>query len=161
MVIILMGVSGSGKTTIGRLLTDELGWNFADADDFHPPANITKMSAGQPLNDADRVPWLAALRAYIERALAADENALVACSALKESYRATLVVDPARVRVVFLHASRQLLLERLEQRTSHFMKAGMLDSQLATLEPPADALSLDVSAPPEELVAEIRRAFRV
>lgn len=161
MVIILMGVSGSGKTTIGRLLTDELGWNFADADDFHPPANIAKMSAGQPLNDADRVPWLAALRAYIERALAADENAVVACSALKESYRATLVVDPARVRVVFLHASRQLLLERLEQRTSHFMKAGMLDSQLATLEPPADALSLDVSAPPEELVAEIRRAFRV
>jgi gluconokinase len=161
MVIILMGVSGSGKTTIGRLLTDELGWNCADADDFHPPANITKMSAGQPLNDADRVPWLAALRAYIERALAADENALVACSALKESYRATLVVDPARVRVVFLHASRQLLLERLEQRSSHFMKAGMLDSQLATLEPPADALSLDVSAPPEELVAEIRRAFRV
>lgn len=161
MVIILMGVSGSGKTTIGRLLTDELGWNFADADDFHPPANIAKMSAGQPLNDADRVPWLAALRAYIERALAADENAVVACSALKESYRATLVVDPARVRVVFLHASRQLLLERLEQRASHFMKAGMLDSQLATLEPPADALSLDVSAPPDELVAEIRRAFRV
>jgi gluconokinase len=161
MVILVMGVAGSGKTTIGELLARELGWSFADADDFHPRANIAKMANGIPLNDSDRAPWLAAIRAHIDACLARDEHAVVTCSALKERYRATLVADPARVRIVHLHGSRELLLSRLGGRQGHFMKAEMLDSQLATLEPPADALSLDVSPPPETLVRQIRDAFGI
>jgi len=161
MVILVMGVAGSGKTTIGQLLARQLHWSFDDADDFHPPANIAKMSAGQPLNDDDRAPWLAALRAHIESCLARDENAVLACSALKESYRRTLVVDPARVHIVYLHGSRDLLLSRISGRQGHYMKPAMLDSQLATLEPPADALSLDVTPPPEVLVEKIRAALNL
>lgn len=161
LVILVMGVSGSGKTTVGRALADSLGWSFADADDFHPPANLKKMAAGHPLDDADRAPWLAALRAHIDDFLRRGENTVVTCSALKAAYRAQLVADPARVRLVYLHGSRELLRSRLVQRRGHFMPAGLLDSQLATLEPPADALSLDVAPPPAELVKKIRAAFRV
>ena len=159
MVILIMGAAGSGKTTVGRLLARELGWSFADADDFHPPANVAKMSAGQPLADADRAPWLAALRAHIDRCLARAENTVVTCSALKQSYREILISDPARVKLVHLHGSRELLLARLRARPAHFMKPAMLDSQLAALEPPAAALTLDITRAPEELVAEIRRAL--
>jgi gluconokinase len=161
MVIILMGVSGCGKTTIGRLLTEELGWNFADADDFHPPANIAKMSAGQPLNHADRAPWLAALRAHIQRCLEHGEHTVVACSALKGAYRDVLAVAPADVVFVHLHGSRELLHARLEARSGHYMKSGMLESQLETLEPPANALRLDVAQSPPELVVRIRRTFGI
>jgi gluconokinase len=161
MVIIVMGVAGSGKTTVGQLLAGELGWSFADADHFHPPANIAKMAAGHPLDDADRAPWLAALRAHIDACLARGESAVLACSALKESYRAILVADPARVRVVHLHGSRDLILTRLNQRQNHYMRPEMLESQLATLEPPRDALSLGIAEPPAALVAKIRRAFGV
>jgi gluconokinase len=161
MVILVMGVAGSGKTTIGQLLARELRWSFADADDFHPPANVAKMAAGQPLDDADRAPWLAALRAHIEGCLARNENAVVACSALKSAYRATLVVDRTQVRVVHLHGSRELLQSRLQHRKGHFMRPEMLESQLATLEPPSHALTLDVSATPPELVARIRQAFAI
>lgn len=161
MVILVMGVAGSGKTTIGQLLARELGWSFADADDFHPPANIAKMSASQPLDDADRAPWLAAIRAHIDRCLARGENAVVTCSALKKSYRRALVGDPAQVRIVHLHGSRELLLSRISGRKEHFMKPAMLDSQLATLEPPADALTVDISPPPAEIVAKIREAFGI
>jgi gluconokinase len=159
MVVLLMGVAGSGKTTVGRQLAQELGWSFADADDFHPPANVAKMSAGQPLDDTDRAPWLAAIRAHIDGVLARGENAVVTCSALKQRYRDALVADPARVKLVYLTGSRELLLARLGQRTGHFMKPAMLDSQLATLEPPADALALDVAAPPAALVAQVRTAL--
>lgn len=159
MVILVMGVSGSGKTTVGRHLAADLGWAFADADDFHSAANIAKMSAGQPLTDADRVPWLAALRNFIDQCLADDRNAVLACSALKQSYRETLAPDRDRVKIVFLHGSRELLLSRLQNRQGHYMRAEMLESQLTTLEPPRDALSLDVSATPAELVAHIRHAF--
>ncbi len=161
MIILVMGVAGSGKTTIGQLLARQLDWSFADADDFHPPANIAKMSAGQPLNDDDRAPWLEALRAHLQACLARNENAVLACSALRESYRRFLVVDPARVRIVHLHGSRELLLSRISSRQGHYMKSSMLDSQLATLEPPADALSLDVSPTPEVLVAQIREALNL
>ena len=161
MVILLMGVAGSGKTTVGRLLADELHWSFADADDFHPPANIAKMAAGQPLDDADRAPWLATIRAQIDRELTVGRDAVVTCSALKQKYREQLRPDPQRVKLVYLTGARELLLTRLRQRPGHFMKPAMLDSQLATLEPPVDALTLDVAATPAALVSQIRATLGV
>lgn len=161
MVILVMGVAGSGKTTVGQALARELGWSFADADDFHPPANIAKMSAGHPLDDADRAPWLAAIRAYIDSCLAGGRAAVVTCSALKERYRQVLIGDPQQVRLVYLSGSREVLLSRLSQRTGHFMGPGLLDSQLATLEPPRDALTVDVTPPPDQIVAEIRSRLGV
>jgi len=158
-VILVMGVAGSGKTTVGRALAAALGWPFADADDFHPPANVAKMSAGRPLDDADRAPWLAALRADIDARLARHESAVVACSALKASYRTQLAADHARIRFVLLHGSRELLHARLARRRGHFMRPEMLDSQLAALEPPADALALEISLAPAVLVAKILTAF--
>ena len=161
MVVIVMGVSGSGKTTIGRLLAETLGWSFYEGDDLHPPANVRKMAAGIPLTDADRLPWLEALRALIEHCLAAGENAAVACSALKVSYREILAGGLEGVRFVHLTGSRDLIRDRLKQRQGHFMKAKMLDSQLAALEPPSHALEVDVAGSPEEIVAEIRRRLGI
>lgn len=161
MILIVMGVAGSGKTTIGRALAEELGWPFADADDFHPPANIAKMSAGQPLNDDDRAPWLAAIRRQIDDWITARQSAVITCSALKAAYRDRLADGQPGVKFVYLHGDRALLLQRLAQRESHFMKASMLDSQLAALEPPKEALTVDIHASPAELVREIRRHFRV
>lgn len=159
MVVILMGVAGSGKTTIGRQLASELGWEFADADDFHPPANIAKMSAGQPLDDQDRAPWLAALRAHIDAHLASGRGAVVTCSALRDRYRARLQADPHQVRFVYLKGSREQLWSRISSREGHFMKADMLDSQLAMLEEPADALVVDIAPPPAQILATIRRGL--
>lgn len=161
MVIVLMGVAGSGKTTVGRLLARDLGWSFADADEFHPPANVAKMSAGQPLDDADRAPWLAAIRAHIDQKLARGENAVVTCSALKQIYRDAILPDSPYVRLAHLRGSPALLLARLQSRPDHFMKPAMLESQLATLEPPSHALGLDIAASPSDLVAQIRTAFGV
>lgn len=158
-VILVMGVSGSGKTTVGQKLAGELGWNFADADEFHPPANIAKMSAGQPLSDEDRAPWLAAIRTYIATTLERGENAVVTCSALKEKYRRTVIAEPAKVKIVHLAGDFNLILERLNRRTGHFMKPEMLRSQFETLEPPPDAFVADIAHSPDEIVAEIRRAF--
>ncbi|HKH47317.1 MAG TPA: gluconokinase [Thermoanaerobaculia bacterium] len=157
MIVIVMGVAGSGKTTVGRLLAETLGWSFHEGDDLHPLANVQKMAAGIPLTDADRLPWLEALRALIERCLAIGEDAAVACSALKASYREILAGGLDGVRFVHLTGSRDLIRDRLEQRHGHFMKARMLDSQLAALEPPSHALEVDVAGSPEEIVAEIVR----
>jgi gluconokinase len=159
LVILVMGVAGTGKSLVGEKLARALGWTFREGDDFHPPANIAKMSAGIPLTDADRAPFLAGIRKEIERCLAAGENAVIACSALREEYRRILVVDRARVKLVHLTGDPALIRARLSGRKGHFMKAGMLDSQLAALEPPADALALDVAAAPDALVARIRVAF--
>jgi carbohydrate kinase (thermoresistant glucokinase family) len=159
LVVLIMGVAGSGKTTVGSELAAALGWSFRDADDFHPPANIAKMSAGIPLTDEDRAPWLAAIRAYVDTSLARGENAVVTCSALKESYRQAVVSDPARVKLVYLHGDFALLLQRLSQRQGHFMKESMLRSQFEALEPPRDALTLDAAEPPDELIADVRAAF--
>jgi gluconokinase len=161
MVVLVMGVAGSGKTTVGELLAVQLGWDFVDADDVHPPANIAKMAAGQPLTDEDRAPWLAALRQRISDHLAQGKNAVVTCSALKKRYREVLVVDREKVKIVHLHGSPELLLSRIAGRKGHFMSASMLDSQLAALEPPEHALTLNVAQTPEQLVDRIRQDFRV
>jgi len=159
MVVILMGVAGSGKTTIGRQLANELGWKFADADEFHPPANVAKMSAGIPLDDADRAPWLAAIRLYIDTRLERGEDAVVTCSALKEKHRAVLMGNPAMVKLVYLRGTRDLLLQRISGRQDHFMKPAMLDSQLAALEEPANAIVVDIGQSPAQIIAAIRASL--
>lgn len=156
-----MGVSGSGKTTIGSRLADALGWQFADADQFHPPANVAKMSRGEPLDDEDRQPWLERLGEFLGERLQAAKPCVLACSALKGRYREHLHVADPRVRLVYLKGSRALLHERMSQRRNHFMPGSLLDSQLAALEePPAGrALVCDIAETPDEIVARIRAAF--
>lgn len=156
-LILIMGVAGSGKTTTGRLLANELGWTYHEADDFHSPANKEKMARGIPLDDTDRAPWLNAIRAAMDASIAARQPAVFTCSALKEKYRHILLDGLPGAALVYLNGDRTLLLNRLHGRTGHYMKPAMLDSQLATLEPPAGALTLDISQPPGALVAEIRR----
>lgn len=155
MIVLLMGVSGAGKTTVGTMLASQLGWEFADADDYHPAANVEKMRNGIPLSDADRGPWLDSLRSLIAAWMAAGKSAVLACSALKQAYRDRLMVG-ASVRVVYLKADRELLRERLLLRRGHYMKEGMLESQIATLEEPADAIVLDARSSVEDIVREIR-----
>jgi gluconokinase len=153
-----MGVSGSGKSTVGKILAEELGWTFVEADEFHSAANVAKMRSGTPLTDADRRPWLDALRERIDRACTEGENVVLACSALKHSYQDYLERDdPACVYYVYLHGSEELIRKRLADRKGHFMNPRLLQSQFETLEPPADAVRIDVSPPPEEIAAEIRR----
>jgi gluconokinase len=159
MIVVLMGVAGTGKTTVGRVLAAELGWEFRDADDFHPAANIAKMSRGEPLTDADRAPWLAAIRLQIEACLDRGGSAVFTCSALRESYRQAILADPARVKLVQLSGSADLIRQRLAGRSGHFMKPDMLASQLASLEPPADVLTIDVAPPPEVIAGRIRSAL--
>lgn len=160
MVIILMGVTSSGKTTVGLILAKSLGYEFFDADDFHPRANIDKMSRGIPLDDADRQPWLETLRDLVCRCLAEPTDAVLACSALKEGYRRYLASDP-QVRLVYLKADQDLIRERLLQRRGHFMSPALLESQFATLEEPKDALWVDASLAPGEIVATIRRQLQI
>jgi len=156
VVIVLMGVSGSGKTTIGSLLAQQLRWDFADADDYHPAANVEKMRNGTPLIDADRAPWLDALRSLIADWIDSGTSAVLACSALKLVYREKLRVNE-HVRVVYLKASTELLSRRLAERRGHYMKKEMLESQLATLEEPSDAIVVDATPMPEKIAQEIRR----
>lgn len=148
---LIMGVSGCGKTTVGKRLAEETGAVFLDADDFHPAANLAKMAAGQPLTEEDRQPWLAMIAEKI-RTLA-DAPFVLACSALRESYRQQLLAACPGMKIIHLHGSRELLLERMQQRQDHFMPASLLDSQLATLEPPAAALRLDIALTPQEIVS--------
>jgi gluconokinase len=162
MVVVLMGVSGSGKTTLGKMLAEQLGWNFIEGDDFHPPANVEKMRRGEPLTDDDRRPWLAALRQRVDAACTSGENLVLACSALKHAYQDYLERhDPACVQYVYLHGSEELIKQRLAARKGHFMNPKLLHSQFETLEPPADAIRVDVAPPPEETVAELRRQLGV
>ena len=162
MVLVLMGVSGSGKTTVGELLARELGWTFIEGDGFHPAANVEKMRAGKPLTDADRRPWLNALRERIDRACTSGENVVLACSALKHAYQEYLERDdPACVEYVYLHGDEELIRRRLAARKGHFMNPNLLHSQFETLEPPASATRVDVAPPPEAIVAEIRRKLKL
>ena len=159
-VIIIIGVSGSGKTTIGRLLSGELGWKYYEGDDFHPPANIEKLKSGVPLDDADRRPWLESLRDLIRNCLEQGDSAVVACSALKQRYRDFLLVDE-RVILIYLKGDYELIRERLSKRRGHFLNPNLLDSQFAALEEPKTAMQVDVSVSPAEIVKSIRSALRL
>ena len=166
-VVVVMGVAGAGKTTVGRALADSLGWRFMDADDFHAPESVVRMRAGLPLDDAMRAPWLAELRAVIARTLEGGESAVLACSALRHSYRDALVPPAApadAVRFVHLRASPATLAARLGARAGHFAPPALLESQLATLEEPGPgehALALDGERPVAELVEAIRRSLDI
>ncbi len=153
-VLVVMGVSSSGKSTVGNLLAQRLGWRFADADAYHPAANVQKMGAGIPLTDADRAPWLATLRRLIAVALSERQPLVLACSALKEAYRDQLRVD-ARVGFIYLHGDEATLAARAAARRDHFMPPGLLQSQFATLEEPHDALWVGVDQSPEAIVESI------
>jgi len=160
MIVVLMGVSGSGKTTIGTALAGRLGWPFLDGDDFHPPANVAKMSAGKPLTDEDRWPWLDRLNAELRARQVKSESAVLACSALKQAYRDRLARGLVHWKLVFLHASFELLRRRIEERKHKYMPASLLQSQFATLEPPANAIQIDVAEPLEHSVERIRAALQ-
>jgi gluconokinase len=152
MIVIIMGVSGCGKSTIGKPLAERLGYPFLDADEFHPPANVAKMAAGIPLTDADRQPWLELLNAKLR----VQDNAVLACSALKESYRQTLTRGLAGFRLVHLRGDIELIRARLAERTHRYMPASLLESQFATLEPPQDAIEVDIGQLPEACLKEIQ-----
>lgn len=155
-VLVLMGVSGSGKTTVGELLAQTLGWVYADADSFHSPQNVAKMAAGHPLTDQDRAPWLRSIRAWIDERVARQEPGIVGCSALKQAYRD--VLRRPELRFVYLRGTRAEIAERLAARTGHFFKPQMLDSQLAVLEEPsADEHAITVSI--DQSLAEIVSAI--
>jgi gluconokinase len=154
-----MGVSGAGKTTIGELLAHDLGWPFYDGDDFHPWANIDKMRAGIPLTDDDRLAWLAALRRLIDRLLHKRRSAIIACSALKQTYRERLQGNDPDVQFVYLKGDYALIHQRLQERQGHFMKAGLLDSQFETLEEPQETLTVCVSHTPQAIVNRIKNRF--
>jgi gluconokinase len=159
MIIVIMGVSGSGKTTVGELLAIELRYKFICGDAMHPPRNIEKMTQGIPLTDADRAPWLAAIHGRIVESLQRGEDLVVGCSALKQRYRDTLNNGVA-ITWVYLKGSQELIGERLRQRKHHFMKPQMLASQFADLEEPADAIVVDVAAEPSVIVGQIVNALR-
>lgn len=159
MVLILMGVSGSGKTTVGQALAADLHWPFFDGDDFHPPANIAKMSQGIPLTDTDRAPWLQAIHQHMSMLGRRGQHAVVACSALKRAYRTQLVGELDAVHLIYLRGSMETIRQRLQARAGHFMPTALLASQFETLEEPDDALTVEISQLPEVIVATIRDAL--
>lgn len=152
---IVMGVSGCGKSSVGKSLADHLGWDFFDADDFHPPENVAKMANGIPLDDSDRAPWLASLNELISSSLKADRPGVLACSALKERYRQRLMDDNEDVQLVYLKGSYNLIWSRMETRTNHYMKPHMLQSQFDALEEPTNALDIDITISIDDIVQEI------
>jgi gluconokinase len=156
--LIVMGVSGSGKSTIGEALAARIGWRFEDADSFHPASNVAKMSAGHPLTDEDRWPWLRAIADEIDRVSAAGERIVIGCSALKRAYRDLLVHGRHDVRIVYLQGAQALIADRLGQRKDHFMPAALLESQFKTLERPTPdehAVTVSIDAPVETIVDDI------
>lgn len=163
-IVVVIGVSGAGKTRVGHELAEAIGWTFIDADEYHSPANVAKMHRGEALTDADREPWLAALRDALVSELDAGRKVVLACSALRQRYRDVLHppnVSAGTLRFVFLNVPREVLADRLRTRKGHFAPITLLDSQLATLEPPRDALWVDGTRTPSDIVATIRQALEV
>jgi len=156
MIVLLMGVAGSGKTTVGKLLAQNLGYEFFDGDDFHSLANVTKMSQGIPLTDADRAPWLASMASSIRDWVAQNQNVVLAASALKQPYRDQLLIN-RDVKLVYLRGTYDLILSRIQARGDHYMKPAMLRSQFETLEEPEVAITVDIDKPPAEITHEIAR----
>ena len=154
-VLILMGVSGTGKSTIGQALSERLNWPYFEGDTFHPSANVEKMRAGIPLNDDDRAPWLLLIRAAIEEELASGSSAIFASSALKASYREILQRDDKRIKFVFLQGSYELIMNRLKSRNHEYMPSSLLKSQFDALEEPQDAIKVSIDQPIEKIVEEI------
>ncbi|GAB4412008.1 MAG: gluconokinase [Bacteroidia bacterium] len=161
MILILTGVSGSGKTTIGKLLSKRTGWPFRDGDDFHSPENIAKMQRGEPLDDADRAPWLLSIRSAIEAYLEAGQSAIFACSALKASYREVLRRDDKRIHFVLLQGSSEIIADRLALRKGHYMPATLLQSQIDALEPLDNGTQVSVEQSPELVADEIASHFHL
>jgi gluconokinase len=161
MIIILMGVSGSGKTTIGSALAKDLHWNFYDADDFHPQNNLDKMRRAIPLTDEDRKPWLDSLHSKIRTLLSRGESAVLACSALKQSYRNRLLIDHTLVQLVYLKGDYDLIRKRLEARHNHFMPSDLLGSQFELLEEPGNGIVIDASTEPENIIRAIKNELRL
>jgi gluconokinase len=161
VIVILMGVTGCGKTAVGAMLAAACGWEFLDADDFHPAENVAKMKSGVPLTDEDRGPWLARLNTLLRESEREGRSLVLACSALKQAYRDRLARGCAAARFVFLDGDIELIRERLAARQGHYMNPKLLDSQFAILERPQDALRLDVAASPAELVRSIRERLKV
>jgi gluconokinase len=162
-IVVVMGVSGSGKTTVAKLLAGALGCRFLEGDDLHPPANVEKMRSGTPLTDADRLPWLSRIAQEIDAWRRRGESGVVTCSALKRTYRDILIGARSDVALVYLQGSRDLIQQRMAARHEHFMPVALLDSQFATLEEPAPderAIVVDIGGPPPEIVAEIVRRLR-
>jgi gluconokinase len=162
--LVVMGVSGSGKSTIADKLAERLGWRYEDGDRFHPASNVAKMSAGQPLTDEDRWPWLKAIAGEIDRVCKAGERAVIACSALKHAYRDILVHGRSDVRIVFLRGTQALIAKRLAERRGHFMPPGLLDSQFKTLEPPEKSehpVTVSIDASVETIVEDIVRQLKL
>ena len=160
MAVVVMGVSGSGKTTVGKLLAERLGWHYQEGDALHPPENVAKMSAGTPLTDADRMPWLHRIAARIDDWRSRGESGVVTCSALKRAYRDIIIGDRPDVGLVHLKGSRELIGQRMAARKGHFMPTALLDTQFATLQEPAPeerAIVVDVGGTPAEIVDEIVR----
>lgn len=156
-VVVLMGVSGSGKTTIGQALAQTLGWQYQEGDALHPPANVEKMRQGHPLDDADRLPWLRAIAAVIDNWRRAGTYGIVSCSALKRSYRNILIGDRPDVRLMYLQGDPALIEARLAARRGHYMPASLLDSQLSALEPPTDderPIVIGIAQPPESILQQ-------
>jgi carbohydrate kinase (thermoresistant glucokinase family) len=161
--LIVMGVSGSGKSTVGSALAERLGWRYEDADTFHPASNVAKMSAGQPLTDEDRWPWLRAIADEIDRVCAAGGKIVIGCSALRRAYRDLLMHGRDDIRFVYLDGSQALIADRIGHRTGHFMPAGLLASQFATLEPPGPdehPLTVSIDAPIDAIVDDALRQLR-
>lgn len=161
MIVIVMGVSGSGKTTIGKMLAELLHWEFYDADSFHSQANIEKMSRGIPLNDKDRLPWLQTIQKAMQKWLEQNKNVVLACSALKDSYRQALCLDKKQVQIVYLKGSIELIAQRLAQRQNHFMKAELLQSQFLSLEEPKEVIIIDIAQPPQAIIQEIKSHLKL